>query len=160
MASTAAGVLTSGILVSKQLRLLASTNNQSYLYTKPKQSSTIAIKYINTMLQLKQFINQQLEEAVQVLILLSAQYYKAREDVLSLISLFKKQIQVIENHQSYLRLLIAVLDLLSLYTVCKFFLVVISTLSSNRCRVISCGSLNSLSSVLWNWRYRSLLKTS
>ena len=92
------GVACSSILVNKQLKLLVPTSDQSYLYTKPKQSSAIAIKYINTILQLKQLINQWLEEAVQVLILLSTQYYKACEDILGLILLLKGQIQVAENH--------------------------------------------------------------
>ena len=150
MASTAAGVLASSILVNKRLRLLVPTSDQSYLYMKPKQSSAIAIKYINTILQLKQLINQQLEEAVQVLILLLTWYYKAYKDILSLISLLRGQIQVIEDYQSYLRLLIAMLDLLSLYTIYEFFLVVILTPLSNRCRAILYRLLNSLSSILQN----------
>ena len=92
MASTAASVLASSILVNKWLRLLVPTSDQSYLYTKPKQSSTIAIKYINTMLQLKQFINQWLEEAIQVFILFLTRDYKAYKDILGLISLLGGQI--------------------------------------------------------------------
>ena len=148
MASAVAGVSASSILVNKRLRLLVPINNQSYLYTKPKQSSVVTIKCINTMFQLKQFINQQLEVAVQVFILFLTWYYKARKDVFGLILLFRGQIQITENHWSYLKLLIAVLDLLSLHIVCEFFSIIISTPSSNRCRTTLYGSLNSLNFVL------------